>query len=418
MKHVWYSLLFISLFVNSCGDEETDSEKGSSSNNETTNESPDSENRGSIQGEINGADGKTLELQLFDAGQWRVIEQAEITDGSFSFPVTTSDLRVYRLRIKGGDETNQIIALASDQDAISLKADADDLSGTVSVKGSEATELFMEYQGKIMPYLPEINKTREAINNAAFEDSLQRAELLEKLNGIFDEINETRLMYIENNPDNPATYLIFQEYMDVRYQRQLFDEDDLKRLETIVEALEEKHPDGSLTGSARSTFNRVRSDVVMLEEIRKAEDNRTDLLNKGQVAPEIYMNDPEDNPIALSELRGKYVLIDFWASWCGPCRRENPNLIKTYATYKDKGFEIYSVSLDNDKNKWLSAIQQDKLEWPNHVSDLAGWRSAAARLYGINSIPFTVLVDPDGKIIATGLRGSALDQKLEEIFGA
>jgi thiol-disulfide isomerase/thioredoxin len=135
----------------------------------------------------------------------------------------------------------------------------------------------------------------------------------------------------------------------------------------------------------------------------------------GSEAPEIALNTPTGERLALSSLRGKYVLIDFWASWCGPCRRENPNVIKTYAAYKDKGFEIYGVSLDQDKAAWLKAIETDQLVW-KHVSDLQYWNSVAAQAYQVSAIPMTFLLDKEGKIMAKGLRGAALDQYLADLF--
>jgi peroxiredoxin len=137
---------------------------------------------------------------------------------------------------------------------------------------------------------------------------------------------------------------------------------------------------------------------------------------EGAVAPEINLKDTEGKELALSSLRGQYVLIDFWASWCGPCRRENPNTVLVYNKYHSMGFEIYAVSLDDDKGKWLNAISADNLTW-KHVSDLAGWGSIAAKAYNVSSIPQTFLLDKEGKIIASGLRGEALTHKLEEIFG-
>lgn len=136
----------------------------------------------------------------------------------------------------------------------------------------------------------------------------------------------------------------------------------------------------------------------------------------GMEAPDIVMADTAGVTRRLSDLRGKVVLIDFWASWCGPCRRENPNVVRMYQKYHGQGFEVFSVSLDNSRDKWVQAIEKDNLLWPNHVSDLKGWSSAAGRLYGISAIPATVLVDRDGKVLARNLRGPQLEEKLKELF--
>lgn len=140
-------------------------------------------------------------------------------------------------------------------------------------------------------------------------------------------------------------------------------------------------------------------------------------LAPGMTAPEIAMKNPDGKELKLSSLRGKVVMIDFWASWCGPCRRENPNVVALYKKYHDAGFEIFSVSLDRTKADWVKAIEADGLIWPNHVSDLQGWTSSGGAAYGIMSVPSTVLVDPQGRIIAKNLRGNDLARKLQEIFG-
>ena len=139
-------------------------------------------------------------------------------------------------------------------------------------------------------------------------------------------------------------------------------------------------------------------------------------INIGEIAPEINLKSPDGNLIALSSLKGKVVLLDFWASWCRPCRAENPNVVRLYNKYKDKGFTVYSVSLDQNKDKWMAAITQDQLTWSNHVSELTGWKSSAGNKYGVSSIPKTFLIDSKGKIIAYDLRGNDLEKKLSEIL--
>ena len=140
----------------------------------------------------------------------------------------------------------------------------------------------------------------------------------------------------------------------------------------------------------------------------------------GSKAPELAYNNPEGKEIKLSSLKGKVVLIDFWASWCGPCRRENPAVVKAYQKFKDKkfvngnGFTVYSYSLDQNKAKWEAAIERDQLTWDYHVSDLKGWSSAGSNLYGVTSIPMNYLIDGKGNILAKNLRGAALEAALEK----
>ncbi len=162
------------------------------------------------------------------------------------------------------------------------------------------------------------------------------------------------------------------------------------------------------------------------KELAKSENPNTVIepvkqgLNIGDQAPDIVMNGLDGRPIQLSNLRGKMVLIDFWAAWCGPCRGENPNVVNTYKEYKDKkfkngnGFTVFGVSLDNNKDKWKAAIKKDGLLWKNHVSDLKGWNNAAAARYGIRGIPASVLINGDGIIIGKNLRGTQLPNALKK----
>ncbi len=132
-------------------------------------------------------------------------------------------------------------------------------------------------------------------------------------------------------------------------------------------------------------------------------------------SPDLTMNDPDGNPFSLSQLKGKYVLLDFWASWCGPCRAENPNVVAAYNRFKDKNFTILGVSLDDDKSEWVNAIEEDGLVW-KQISDLKRWQSDAQKKYGLQYIPYNVLLDPEGNVIASDLHGEALEEKLESVL--
>jgi len=183
----------------------------------------------------------------------------------------------------------------------------------------------------------------------------------------------------------------------------------------VLTALKERnHPSYPVFAQAyiKEFKSRDPAGVAMLE----GEMEKIKALMVGGEAPDFSQKTPEGEELALSDLRGQVVLLDFWASWCGPCRRENPNVKKLYERYKDEGFTVLGVSLDKDRNRWLAAIEKDGLDW-HHVSDLRGWSNAVAKQYDVHSIPHTLLLDREGKIIGVKLRGPQLEKKLEEVFG-
>lgn len=179
----------------------------------------------------------------------------------------------------------------------------------------------------------------------------------------------------------------------------LIEDPDVELMKHAIDAAKEMNPNSKYIGDISARYESEKT------------------LGVGAIAPDIKLPQPNGDSLSLSSLRGQVVLIDFWASWCGPCRRENPFNTKLYSKYHPKGFEIYGVSFDDNKDRWKQAIAADSLTW-KHVSDLKKWSSAAGQLYKISSIPATYLIDRDGKIIAKGLRGEELAAKLEELFGA
>jgi len=179
----------------------------------------------------------------------------------------------------------------------------------------------------------------------------------------------------------------------------------------VLTRMEKDIPTSSYTKDFRALYDQYQKQVKAQASRPQPAD-----VSVGKMAPDIDMADPSGKNIKLSSLRGKVVLLDFWASWCGPCRMEMPNVVAAYHKYKNKGFTVYSVSLDKDAAAWKNAIGALGMVWENHVSDLKFWQSDVVALYGVQGIPAAFLIDRDGKIVATNLRGEALDQKLEEIL--
>jgi thiol-disulfide isomerase/thioredoxin len=238
------------------------------------------------------------------------------------------------------------------------------------------------------------------------EDSLRRVAKLEpakgdQLNSYFQPIAtnfyQKRDKYINTYQNSPALIVAVNAV------------DQKKEYATYIKIIE-------LLGRSYGESPTVKNIQAYAANLKK-EREATAFLEPGNPAKEIAMNNPDGKEMKLSDLKGKVVLIDFWASWCRPCRAENPNVVKLYNHYKDHGFEVYSVSLDGSLDAWKKAIEQDGLVWPNHVSDLKKWNNGAAKDYGVKSIPFTVLIDKEGKVIGTNLRGVALENQLKTIFG-
>ncbi len=304
-------------------------------------------------------------IYLEDIVSQQELASADLSDvGDFSLEAAVDKANFYRLRL---DQENYLILIIEPNEKISVKADINELYNP-EIKGSKNSSLIystfkssQEFDKKIEEYAQKVKEEKQAFIRK----------------------------FILNNINSLSTLFFIDELsIDTDF-------DVYKKLDA---SLYDKYPNNFLV-------------IELHKKVQGA-----DFLAIGSEAPEIDLPNPEGVNIKLSSLRGKYVLIDFWAAWCRPCRVESPNMVKLYEKYNKKGFEIYSVSLDQTKDAWVKAIKQDGLGKWTHVSDLLYWNSAAGRDYGVESIPFTVLIDKEGKIIAKGLRGEDLNEKLAEIF--
>ncbi|HMQ00731.1 MAG TPA: TlpA disulfide reductase family protein [Cyclobacteriaceae bacterium] len=288
----------------------------------------------------------------------------------------------------------QVLNLILDRSDMEINVDGNDQYGFAEILGSPDHELINKVQTlqTTLQNSAEVAEMNQQMNQARLkndEDAIN--SIIERYQTMEQQVQDQIAELIRQNPNSLASINLLQ------YNSSLDKEKYFNLYQEVAESLK----------STSADFMHAKNFIDFVAKMS--------LLAIGQEAPEIALPSPDGEVVKLSSLRGQYVLIDFWAKWCRPCRIENPNVVRMYNRFHDKGFEIYGVSLDRTKEDWLQAIEEDKLTWV-HVSDLKFWQSEAALRYGVEAIPFTVLLDPDGKIIAKNLRGKALEQKLEEIF--
>lgn len=340
-----------------------------------------------IEGTITGSDAKTVYLEKI-TGQTAIIDSFQIGEnGKFKFVGSTETEGIYRLNFSN---IRAIDLLVDNSSNIELNVDAKKSMDQYELKGSNTS---LEIQ-KINKILYDTYKVVEDLQNQfAACQNLPNAEEIGA--GIEKKYNET----MENQTSEIKAFIGTSNNMLVDFYAlsYLNIDDNYDFINTIVNEHKDKLSSTEYTKQYAGKFAEYANIAI------------------GSVAPEINLKDPSGKEIALSSLRGKVVLIDFWASWCGPCRKENPNNVKLYNEFKNKGFEIYGVSLDKTKEDWTKAIMEDKLTWV-HVSDLKYWSCAAAATYKVESIPATFLIDRDGKILAKNLRGEELNAFVNKLF--
>jgi thiol-disulfide isomerase/thioredoxin len=318
---------------------------------------------------------------------WIFVSSDIDENGSFKLvaPITKTD--IFRLRL---DDKNYMMLILSPGEKISMKTRGSKLGGDAAIEGSTQTQLLYSAMNATQLYESQkaaLNQKYNELQSSPKRDSLSAIIINEfRIN---DSLQKSTLKaQMEKNPSSLA-WIFFQDKLDMT--------NDFDIISKTDEAMFKVYPDNAFVIQHHQQVEVERKTAV------------------GSLAPEIALKDPDGNIRKLSSLKGKVVLIDFWASWCGPCRKENPNVVGIYGKYHDKGFEVYSVSLDKDRASWLAAIAKDNLSWPNHVSDLKYWKSEGAAMYGVTSIPATFLIDKKGRIVAKKLRGEELENKVKEL---
>lgn len=294
----------------------------------------------------------------------------------------------YRVNINNGDIVFFFVAGKGEE--IEFKSSNDAFFQNMSVSGSDLNQQYMRTKfvnDSIKQVLSVLAKqVRQLSNQGGKEREMQslagRYTNLELLR------HELLKNYLEDNYDQ-LTALFFTEELDIKDELELYDK--------IENALTNRYPDNFFVKHLSRNIALVRATEI------------------GAVAPDIALPNPEGDTILLSSLRGNIVLLNFWAAWCGPCRRENPRFVRIYNRYKDQGFEIYGVSLDRDTNTWLRGIKDDKLTY-TLVSDLKHWQSPVARQYGVTGIPYAILLDREGRIVAKGVRAHELEALLQDML--
>lgn len=352
-----------------------------------------------IKGSIDNQSGKTVFVQQFINNTPSNIDSVIVTpNGDFQLEVSLPNTDFYQLYIA---DDNAMVFIGEVGKSININAKAGKLQSAI-ITGNEDSELMNNFNQQFNVFLAR----RDSIGKLVSTGTPQQL-VMQQMNELSTNVIAFITNFVEQHYASPAVLNALSKLDPIEH---------MALYKKAEQALEPKIGQSFYFQGLQKQIASAQLQAEQLKAQQELEAQRDQLLAIGNPAPEIAMENPLGEIKKLSELKGKVVLIDFWASWCKPCRMENPNVVKMYNRYKSKGFEIFSVSLDKNKLAWQNAIQQDNLTW-THVSDLQFWQSAAAQQYGVNSIPFTVLVDQKGNILAKGLRGAQLEQKLKEILG-
>ena len=363
--------------------------------------------------EINGkllapAKGEFLYLDELRSSELITVDSSVIAeDGTFTFRRRIEFPSFYLIKT---DETNFLTMLLEPGQEIFIKAYLDSLNYPASITGSKGTELMNEYNRRLLTTIDELKDLYDIYIRNLGTDQL--SEVMDRLDSLaqihLDELNSYTKEYIDKNLNSLVSLVaLYQQVAPGEYI--LHPEKDLDYFIKVDSSLMLQYPDYEPVQSLHEQVLGLKSDV----DARKL---RSPVGSEMAEAPEIILPDPDGDTIRLSSTRGNIVLLDFWASWCTPCRKENPNLVKAYDTFHRRGFQIYQVSLDKTKEAWIKGIEKDHLEKWIHVSDVKYWQSVVVPLYELEKIPSNFLLDREGRIIGVNLRGEMLQRKLTEVF--
>lgn len=354
-----------------------------------------------VSGKLTNASSKVVYLKQIDfsTGAPIILDSAALKpDGAFQ--LKTEKIKGQHLFIIQPGTENPFLFINDDAKVTMDLNQADPLNPVI--KGSDATtglykfmHTYREDDSTLTATFLTLDSLNKMVKTTAKDDSI-KAVLGKQRDAQIIHMNEGIKDYV-NNTKTPVGAFYVLQFMA---PRSIKPEDLLPLTQAASDRFKE---DGSLAGYASQL------------KVQLASSNPSNYPLLNQKAPDLAMQTPAGQPMKISDFKGKYVLVDFWASWCGPCRAENPNVVQAYNKYKDKNFTILGVSLDKDKGAWEKAIKADHLSW-NHMSDLKYWNSIAVNTYQFNGIPFNVLIDPSGKIIANNLRGEDLENKLAEVL--
>ncbi len=350
-----------------------------------------------LKGKLDFSNGEQLYLEEMGPQGVRVVDTANVNaNGEFSFENYTPSFGFYRLRIS--DANFAVLVLDSAQKVV-VGGDARNLGNLFTVEGSEDSRLFVKVNNSIRTsYQKRDSVTRyyQALANLNKNDKGKIQHLADEAEMAYraqaKALNNYLIGIVSQNAASLVAVVALQQLSP-----ELSNDGYLSLYRQVDQAFEKKHPGALQTKLFHENVESMYKTVI------------------GAPAPEFLFESPDGKRTGPSSFKGKVLLLDFWASWCHPCREESPNMVKLYKKYHSKGLEILGVSLDKDKDKWEAAISADKLDW-SHVSDLGEWQSKAVKLYSISSIPYTYLIDKEGVIVAKGLRADSLDLRLAKLL--